>query len=126
VNRVFFVNYILVNSSTFVFFYEIPAILAIHQIPSLKYARSPLSADASFSRVASALRVSSPQHLDFPSLHNLSRRLIEAMFPSGPVPFFHPDCLEEALALATEYQITSVSDHSSYFLLISLSNSPLD
>ena len=31
------------------------------------------------------------------------------MFPSGPRPFVHPDCLEEALELASEYNIP-VSD----------------
>ena len=31
------------------------------------------------------------------------------MFPSGPEPFRHPDCLEEALALAVEYNLKAVS-----------------
>ena len=88
------------------------SILFIHSLPMFLPKcefESPLDTDAPFSRVASVLRVSSPQQLDFPSLHKLARQLVETMFPSGPVPFFHPDCLEEALALATEYQITSVS-----------------
>ena len=85
------------------FIHSLPMFLAKSEF------ESPLAADAPFSRVASVLRVSLPQQLNFPSLHKLARQLVETIFPSGPVPFFHPDCLEEALALATEYQITSVS-----------------
>lgn len=74
-----------------------------------KELRSPLSSDASFSRLSSLLRVSSQKQLDFPLIHSSARELIERMFPGGPDPFTHPDCLEEALALATEFQLQSVS-----------------
>lgn len=68
---------------------------------------SPLSSKSPFSHVASILRVSSPSQLEFPSLHALVRSYLEAIFPSGPLPFMHPDHLEEALALMTAYDIRS-------------------
>lgn len=51
------------------------------------------------------MRVTSLKQLDFPAIFRLARECIENMFPGGPKPFTHPDCLEEALALATEYDI---------------------
>jgi len=65
----------------------------------------PLSLETPFSRVASVLRASSPKQLDFPAIHELTQKFIRKMFPSGPQPFLHPDCLEEALVLATEYNL---------------------
>lgn len=55
------------------------------------------------------LRASSPEKLDFPAIHELSRKCIENMFPSGPRPFVHPAHLEEALVIASEYKLP-VSD----------------
>ncbi|KAI5997678.1 hypothetical protein F5J12DRAFT_906949 [Pisolithus orientalis] len=37
----------------------------------------------------------------------LSSNYLEAMFPSGPFPFTHPNHLEEALALTTTYDVRS-------------------
>ncbi|KAI6140006.1 hypothetical protein BKA82DRAFT_2857639 [Pisolithus tinctorius] len=71
------------------------------------YHDTPLSSKSPFSHVASILRVSSPSQLEFPSLHALVRSYLEAIFPSGPLPFMHPDHLEEALALMTAYDIRS-------------------
>lgn len=65
----------------------------------------PLNPDTRFARVASVLRASSPKQLDFAAFHELSRKYVEGMFPSGPEPFIHPDCLEEALVLSTEYDL---------------------
>jgi len=65
----------------------------------------PLSPQASFSHVASVIRASSSKQLNFPAIHRLACEYIENMFPSGPEPFSHPGCLEEAWTLATEYDI---------------------
>jgi hypothetical protein len=67
-----------------------------------------MSGNVEFGRLVSILRISSPKQLDFPSIHALARKYIEHMFPSGPQPFYHTN-LEEALAVATKYEIDSVS-----------------
>ncbi|KAI6043277.1 hypothetical protein EDC04DRAFT_2563005, partial [Pisolithus marmoratus] len=77
----------------------------------------PLSSKTPFTRVASILRVSSPVQLDFPHLHTLVQDYLVAMFPSGPVPFRHPDYLEEALALTTAYKIESIRKGIYYSLV---------
>jgi len=69
------------------------------------YHDAPLSPQASFSHVASVIRASSSKQLNFPTIFQLAREYIENMFPSGPAPFSHPECLEEAWVLATEYDI---------------------
>lgn len=65
----------------------------------------PLSPQTPFSRVASVIRASSLKQLNFPRIFHLARKYMEDMFPSGPKPFSHPDCLEEALILATDFDI---------------------
>jgi len=77
----------------------------------------PLSVGTPFPRLASVLRVSSPRQLDFPAIYELAKDLIEKMFPSGPEPFQHPDCLEEALGLAVEYRIQSIQKGLYYSLV---------
>ncbi|KIO04271.1 hypothetical protein M404DRAFT_1000767 [Pisolithus tinctorius Marx 270] len=81
------------------------------------YHDTPLSSKSPFNHVASILRVSSPSQLDFPGLHALARSYLEAMFPSGPLPFTHPDHLEEALALTTAYDIRSIRKGIYYSLV---------
>ncbi|KAI5980533.1 hypothetical protein F5J12DRAFT_962032 [Pisolithus orientalis] len=81
------------------------------------YHDTPLSSKSPFNQVASILRVSSPSQLDFPDLHALVRSYLEAMFPSGPLPFTHPDHLEEALALTTAYDIRSIRKGIYYSLV---------
>ena len=66
-----------------------------------------------FTHLASLLRVSSPSQLDIPLVHELARVHLKGMYPSGPTPFVHPGHLEEALALALQYRITSVRTHPS-------------
>ncbi|KAI0934922.1 hypothetical protein AcV5_006610 [Taiwanofungus camphoratus] len=68
----------------------------------------PLDSDASLTRVASVLRVSSKRQLDFPSIHQLARRRLENMFPHEPEAFFHADNPDVALTLAVEYSIYSI------------------
>ncbi|KAI5997701.1 hypothetical protein F5J12DRAFT_785160 [Pisolithus orientalis] len=58
-----------------------------------------------------------PSQLDFPDLHALVRSYLEAMFPSGPFPFTHPNHLEEALALTTAYDIRSIRKGIYYSLV---------
>ncbi|KAI6043344.1 hypothetical protein EDC04DRAFT_2562847 [Pisolithus marmoratus] len=81
------------------------------------YHDTPLSSKAPFTHVASILRVSSPSQLDFPRLYELVRDYLVAMFPSGPVPFTHPDHLGEALALTTAYKIESIRNGIYYSLV---------
>ncbi|KAI6043353.1 hypothetical protein EDC04DRAFT_2866353 [Pisolithus marmoratus] len=81
------------------------------------YHDTPLSSKAPFTHVASILRVSSPSQLDFSRLHELVRGYLEAMFPSGPLPFTHPNHLEEALALTTAYKIESIRKGIYYSLV---------
>lgn len=91
------------------------------------YRYSPLSLEAPFQHIAAILRVSSSEQLDLPSVHNLARSCLVAVFPSGPSPFDHPNHLEEALGLALRYNVTSVSppptchlDLSTFALVTSL------
>ncbi|KAJ7714961.1 hypothetical protein DFH07DRAFT_872713 [Mycena maculata] len=79
----------------------------------------PLSQDTPFPRIASILRVSSPGQLHFPRIHETAMRYFVDLFPSGPVPFFHPGHLEEALALSTSLNITSVQKGILYSLVTS-------
>ncbi|EGN95772.1 hypothetical protein SERLA73DRAFT_60590 [Serpula lacrymans var. lacrymans S7.3] len=81
------------------------------------YHDSPLSSDSPFSHLSSIVRASSPQQLNFPTIHELAKKYIVSMFPSGPSPFTHPAYLEEALALATEYRISSIRKGLFYSLV---------
>lgn len=87
------------------------AVLSVVCSGSTDLCRSPLDSDASLTRVASVLRVSSKRQLDFPSIHQLARRRLENMFPHEPEAFFHADNPDVALTLAVEYSIYSVSLH---------------
>ncbi|KAL4064188.1 hypothetical protein V8B97DRAFT_2026106 [Scleroderma yunnanense] len=73
--------------------------------------------DVSFPHTASLLRISSPPQLDIPLIHRLARAHLERMYPSGPVPFVHPGHLDEALALAVQYKITSIQKGLYYSLV---------
>jgi hypothetical protein len=44
----------------------------------------------------------------FPRIHEIALRYFTDLFPSGPVPFLHPQHLEEALSLATSFNVTLV------------------
>ncbi|KAH7889126.1 hypothetical protein F5I97DRAFT_1841814 [Phlebopus sp. FC_14] len=81
------------------------------------YHDTPLSPEASFQHVAAVLRVSSPTQLDLPLVHNLARSYLVAMFPSGPLPFVHPNHLEEALTLAATFGIISIQKGLYYSLV---------
>ncbi|KAG6875993.1 hypothetical protein C0992_001491 [Termitomyces sp. T32_za158] len=64
-----------------------------------------------FSRLAAVLRVSGPKQLDFPSIHALTMKRLISIIPSEYSPGFIPDNLEEALELATEYELPLVSKY---------------
>ncbi|KAI6124758.1 hypothetical protein EDD16DRAFT_1560636 [Pisolithus croceorrhizus] len=85
------------------------------------YHDTPLSSKTPFTHVASILRVSSPSQLDFPRLHELAQGYLEAMFPSGPSPFTHPNHLQEALALTRTYKIGSIRK-GIYYSLVTTTN----
>jgi hypothetical protein len=70
--------------------------------------KSSLFFEASFTRIISALRVSSPLQLDFPAIHTLAREKLLSMY-NGLVPFLQPDDLGEALKVASEFGIMPVS-----------------
>ncbi|KAJ7030422.1 hypothetical protein C8F04DRAFT_1186828 [Mycena alexandri] len=80
---------------------------------------SPLSSDTPFPRIASVIRASSPGQLHFPQIHNIALRYFADLFPSGPVPFLHPRHLEEALSLATTFNVTSIQKGLLYSLVTS-------
>ncbi|KAI6097985.1 hypothetical protein EDD17DRAFT_1478111 [Pisolithus thermaeus] len=88
------------------------------------YHDTPLSSKIPFTHVASILRVSSPSQLDFPRLHELAQRYLEAMFPSGPSPFTHPNHLQEALALTRTYEIGSIRKGIFYSLVTTTNFEP--
>ncbi|KAF7312395.1 BTB domain-containing protein [Mycena indigotica] len=67
-----------------------------------------LSPEIPFPRIVSLVRVSSPNQLHFPRFHEAALRYFVDLFPSGPKPFVHPPYLEEALALAIEFNVESV------------------
>ncbi|TFK32821.1 hypothetical protein BDQ12DRAFT_691944 [Crucibulum laeve] len=77
----------------------------------------PLTSNASLDRVASILRITSPQQLDFPRLHEHAKDLFGAMFPAGPTPFSYPHPLHDALTLATDFDIPSVRKALLYSLV---------
>ncbi|KAJ7707621.1 hypothetical protein B0H17DRAFT_1033283 [Mycena rosella] len=79
----------------------------------------PMSPDAPFPRIASAVRVSSPGQLNFPRIHETALRYFADLFPSGPAPFVHPRHLEEALELATSFNVTSIQKGLFYSLVTS-------
>ncbi|KAF7374811.1 BTB domain-containing protein [Mycena sanguinolenta] len=59
------------------------------------YHDKPLRPDSPFPQIASVVRASSP-------------RTAGPLSKSGPAPFIHPQHLEEALALATSFSVTSI------------------
>ncbi|KAG7445882.1 uncharacterized protein BT62DRAFT_968672 [Guyanagaster necrorhizus] len=65
----------------------------------------PLASSTDFSRIASLLRITSKEQLDFPMIHELARHTLRTLFPEGPIPYFHSDHSGEALDLATKYQL---------------------
>ncbi|KAJ7104065.1 hypothetical protein B0H15DRAFT_5836 [Mycena belliarum] len=79
----------------------------------------PMSPETRFPRVASIVRVSSPGQLHFPRIHETALRYFAALFPSGPAPFFHPQYLEEALDLATAFNVASIQKGLLYSLVTS-------
>ncbi|KAJ6513156.1 hypothetical protein C8R45DRAFT_812194 [Mycena sanguinolenta] len=83
------------------------------------YHDMPLCADSPFPRLASIVRASSPEQLHFPRIHEGALRYFEDQFPSGPAPFIHPQHLEEALALATSFNVTSIQKGLLYSLVTS-------
>ncbi|KAJ7170786.1 hypothetical protein C8R43DRAFT_1085290 [Mycena crocata] len=78
-----------------------------------------LSPDTPFPRIASVVRVSSTRQLDFPKIHQIALRYFTDLFPSGPIPFLHPRPLEEALDLATTFNVTSIQKGLLYSLVTS-------
>ncbi|KAK7033203.1 BTB domain-containing protein [Favolaschia claudopus] len=83
------------------------------------YHDMPLSSDSEFPQIASIIRVSSPEQLHFPQIHESALRYLTNLFPSGPVPFLHPPHLEAALALATAFNVTSIQKGLLYSLVTS-------
>ncbi|KAJ8472470.1 hypothetical protein ONZ51_g8496 [Trametes cubensis] len=72
------------------------------------YHDAPLDGSASFSKIASVLRASSKEQLDFPAIHSIARTRLEEMFPTGPKPAFVSEHAEEALTLAVKHDIPSI------------------
>ncbi|KAH9851060.1 hypothetical protein C2E23DRAFT_886809 [Lenzites betulinus] len=72
------------------------------------YHDAPLDESATFPRVASVLRASSAEQLDFPAIHAVARTRLERMFPTGPEPSFTSEHAEEALTLAVKHDIPSI------------------
>ncbi|KAI0364914.1 hypothetical protein BV20DRAFT_955300 [Pilatotrama ljubarskyi] len=72
------------------------------------YHDSPVDESAPFSKVASVLRASSKEQLDFPAIHTLARYRMEQLFPTGPQPSFTSPHAEEALSLAVTHDIPSI------------------
>ncbi|KAF8236753.1 hypothetical protein L208DRAFT_1421801 [Tricholoma matsutake] len=83
-----------------------------------------LFSEVSFSRIASALRVSSPLQLDFPSVHTFARQRLLSMY-NGSLPFFRPGNLGDALALASEYDIIPMRK-AVYYMLVASSDYNFD
>ena len=75
----------------------------------LRISFSPISAASSIDRFESILRITSPSSLDFPTIHSVSKELFINMFPRELVLNYRPANTLEALALANEYQLISVS-----------------
>lgn len=72
--------------------------------------RRPIDDTAPFTRVASVLRASAKEQLDFPAIHALARTRLEGMFPADPESApFAMEHAEEALTLAVKHDIPSVS-----------------
>ncbi|KAG6867277.1 hypothetical protein C0993_005059 [Termitomyces sp. T159_Od127] len=69
------------------------------------YHDASLLLEDQFPRLAAALRVSSPKQLDFPSIHALTIKRLTSNIPVEYSPGFLPDNPEEALELATEYEL---------------------
>ncbi|KAI8982947.1 hypothetical protein BD414DRAFT_464037 [Trametes punicea] len=72
------------------------------------YHDAPIDGSTSFPKVASVLRASSKDQLDFPTIHSLARTRLEQMFPSGPDASFASEHAEEALTLAVRHDIPSI------------------
>ncbi|KAJ6531883.1 hypothetical protein B0H19DRAFT_1189089 [Mycena capillaripes] len=83
------------------------------------YHDMPLSPESPFPQIASIIRVSSPGQLHFSRIHEIALRYFGDLFPSGPVPFIHPQHLEEALALSTSFNVTSIQKGLLYSLVTS-------
>ncbi|CAK5268483.1 unnamed protein product [Mycena citricolor] len=79
----------------------------------------PVTVETPFPRIAAIVRITSPGQLHFPSLHDVSLRYFASLFPSGPTPFVHPHPLEEALDLATAFEVTSIRKGLYYSLMTS-------
>ncbi|KAG6865149.1 hypothetical protein C0991_004831 [Blastosporella zonata] len=89
------------------------------------YHDASLHSEVQFSRLAAALRVSSPQQLDFPAIHTLSRKQLNLIIPSQYSPESLPEDPEEALALATEYELPSMRK-ALYYHFVTSPESPFD
>ncbi|PFH46073.1 hypothetical protein AMATHDRAFT_77826 [Amanita thiersii Skay4041] len=72
------------------------------------YHDRPLSPKMQIDHIASILRITSPRLLDFPAIHASAKELFIGMFPTGPTPNYHPAKITEALAVATEYNLSPV------------------
>lgn len=77
----------------------------------------PLGRNLPFQRVASVIRASSPNQLDFPNIHSVALESLEAMFTTYPESFslLHP--LHESLNLATKYKLPLVRKAVFYSLV---------
>ncbi|EIW53294.1 uncharacterized protein TRAVEDRAFT_154698 [Trametes versicolor FP-101664 SS1] len=73
------------------------------------YHDAPIDDTAPFTRVASVLRASAKEQLDFPAIHALARTRLEGMFPADPESApFAMEHAEEALTLAVKHDIPSI------------------
>jgi len=76
-----------------------------------------LGTDSSFSHVISLLRVSSPQQLDFPHVHEAACDVFKGLFPQNPEGFTHNHPLYDALPVARDYNLSSVRKAIFYSLV---------
>ncbi|THU89695.1 hypothetical protein K435DRAFT_728872 [Dendrothele bispora CBS 962.96] len=76
-------------------------------------------AESDFQRIASLLRISSPDQLDFPELHEQTKTCFISLFPKNAdqVATFQCDYAQEAAALALEYDIQTAIKPLLYHLV---------
>ncbi|TFK65668.1 hypothetical protein BDN72DRAFT_845263 [Pluteus cervinus] len=77
-----------------------------------------LSPQTPFHQLASVLRASSPEQFDIPLFFTQATQSLYKTIPSGPVPNYRHDNLEEALILATEYQLDGIRATLLYAVMI--------
>ncbi|KAF9052562.1 hypothetical protein BDP27DRAFT_1433802 [Rhodocollybia butyracea] len=88
------------------------------------YGRNVLSAESDRSLVSAILRVTSPNHLDFPSLYKEAKKYFGDLFPKDAqgVAKFRCDHAEDALALAIQNDIRECQKPLLYYVATQTEN----